>query len=205
MDLMNWLGRLEEKIGAKEAKQIHARWLNTLSLMENCGAKLIAASEHSTLVSNEVLRHAAEEFRHAYQFRVMANRIACQPITSYDTTQILGGLLSHHYLFKLNVSICRWLRYEVGLEMASVKEAAYLLVTIAIERRAMHLYEAYEEFVCDAEWGISLKGILREEITHLNEIEQLLKKQSVFNGLEEKACCFERELFEGWCRLIFAG
>ena len=47
----------------------HAKWLNTLSFLENCGARKIAACEHPTLVKEEMLKHAAEEFRHAHHLK----------------------------------------------------------------------------------------------------------------------------------------
>jgi len=45
----------------------HARWLNTLSMMENTGAKKIKKCEHSILATEMILKHAAEEARHAYK------------------------------------------------------------------------------------------------------------------------------------------
>ena len=32
------------------SNELHAKWLNTLSYLENCGARKIAACEHPTLV-----------------------------------------------------------------------------------------------------------------------------------------------------------
>lgn len=40
---------------------LHAQWLNTLSYLENCGARLMAGCEHPTLV-RKMFKHAAEEF-----------------------------------------------------------------------------------------------------------------------------------------------
>ena len=48
---------------------LHAKWLNTLSFLENCGARKIAMCEHKTLVKEEMLKHAAEEFRHAHDLK----------------------------------------------------------------------------------------------------------------------------------------
>ena len=45
---------------------LHAKWLNTLSLMENTGARKISAGEHPLDVTLIVLKHAAEEARHAF-------------------------------------------------------------------------------------------------------------------------------------------
>ena len=47
----------------------HAKWLNTLSFMENAGARKISASEDKKNVSLIILKHAAEEHRHAYYLK----------------------------------------------------------------------------------------------------------------------------------------
>jgi hypothetical protein len=49
--------------------ELHARWLNTLSLMENTGARKISASEDPTTVTYIILKHAAEEHRHAFYLK----------------------------------------------------------------------------------------------------------------------------------------
>ncbi len=49
--------------------QLHARWLNTLSLMENTGARKISASEDPVTVTYIILKHAAEEHRHAFYLK----------------------------------------------------------------------------------------------------------------------------------------
>ena len=48
---------------------LHSKWLNTLSYMENAGAKKISASEHKEEVTLLILKHAAEEHRHAYYLK----------------------------------------------------------------------------------------------------------------------------------------
>jgi hypothetical protein len=54
---------------------LHGLWLNTLSYLENCGARKIASCEHPTAVKEEMLKHAAEEFRHAFYLKTQLNRI----------------------------------------------------------------------------------------------------------------------------------
>ena len=43
--------------------KLHAKWLNTLSMMENAGAKKIKKCEHPILATEMILKHAAEEAR----------------------------------------------------------------------------------------------------------------------------------------------
>jgi bacterioferritin (cytochrome b1) len=49
--------------------EIHAKWLNTLSFMENAGARKISACEDPVTVDLIQLKHAAEEHRHAYYLK----------------------------------------------------------------------------------------------------------------------------------------
>ena len=62
---------------------MHAKWINTLSYLENCGARKIAACENPTLVKEEVLKHAAEEFRHAHYLKRQIARITAEPYPTY--------------------------------------------------------------------------------------------------------------------------
>lgn len=69
----------------------HAKWLNTLSFLENCGARKIAACEHPILVQEEMLKHAAEEFRHALHLKRQIYRLGLQPPVNYALSNVLGG------------------------------------------------------------------------------------------------------------------
>ena len=48
---------------------LHCKWINTLSYMENCGARKISACEQPQTVQLMQLKHAAEEHRHAYYLK----------------------------------------------------------------------------------------------------------------------------------------
>ena len=67
--MMSFSQRLSQLLDAIiPSPDLHAAWLNTLSYLENSGARLIAACEHPTGVKEEMLKHAAEEFRHEGEF-----------------------------------------------------------------------------------------------------------------------------------------
>ena len=53
----------------------HARWLNTVALLEYTGARKMLKSQASARMSEMILRHAAEESRHAHFFKRAALRI----------------------------------------------------------------------------------------------------------------------------------
>jgi bacterioferritin (cytochrome b1) len=62
---------------------LHARWLNTLSLMENTGARKISASEDPLTVTYLILKHAAEEHRHAFYLKKQIEKIGKDVCPNY--------------------------------------------------------------------------------------------------------------------------
>src|ERR1700758_2678612 len=78
--------------------ELHVKWLNTLSFLENCGARKIAVCEHPTLVKEEMLKHAAEEFRHAHHLKRQIDKINSFSLCDYSPHHILGGYQTLHYL-----------------------------------------------------------------------------------------------------------
>src|SRR6188508_2692811 len=87
--------------------QLHAKWLNTLSYLENCGARKIAKCEHPTKVREEILKHAAEEFRHAHYLKQQIAKVAEKPVEDYSLPTLLGGYRTLHYLTALDSIVCR--------------------------------------------------------------------------------------------------
>jgi hypothetical protein len=146
----------------------HAKFLNTLSYLENCGARKIAACEHPTLVKEEVLKHAAEEFRHAHHLKKQLSRIG-HSLANYSPCSLLGGAASLNYLKLLDLKTCRYLK-GLGLTLSAIKEMAYLLVTYAIELRASELYALYDARLKNAKSKVVVSSILLEEKDHLQEM-----------------------------------
>ncbi len=177
--------------------EIHAKWLNTLSYLENCGARKIAACEHPTLVKEEMLKHAAEEFRHAHHLKRQIEKVSLKPIDTYSPALILGGRATLHYLSVLDLKTSRYLK-TLGHPKNAIKEASYLLVTYAIELRAYELYHIYDDVLKNAESKVTVKSILLEEKEHLNEmIEGLHQLPSGFI-YADRVCAFEGELCRQW-------
>lgn len=181
--------------------QIHAKWLNTLSYLENAGARQIAKCEHPTLVKTEMLKHAAEEFRHAYYLKRQMAKLDVPFPEDYSLTSILGGTKTWHYLKTLDTSICRYL-LDIGCTKENVKEAAYLLTTYAIEKRASELYPLYENHLRELDCNITVKSILLEEKGHLHEMEEALSQFP--NGLinASRACKIESAICIEWIHQI---
>lgn len=183
------------------SNELHAKWLNTLSYLENCGARKIAACEHPTLVKEEMLKHAAEEFRHAHYLKRQIQKLSSDPMPTYSLSHILGGMESLHYLSRLDLQTSRYLK-TLEFSNQAIKEVAYLLVTYAIELRAEALYPIYDTTLRKAGSHIAVKSILLEEKEHLNEMREGLKTFSEGFVHAEKVCAFEENLYKKWIHSI---
>ena len=162
----------------KDKKQ-HIRWLNTLSYLENCGARKIAKAEHPTLVPKEMLKHAAEEFRHAHHLKEQIKKLTPTPPADYH--DLLGGPVTRRYLDKLEIGVMRLTRNKL-----------YPLVTYAIEKRAAKLYPIYQRVLKKLGSNITVMSIIKEEEGHLEEMERELGDCP----LREEVCAVEEKLFK---------
>lgn len=176
---------------------LHAKWLNTLSFLENCGARKIAACEHPTLVKEEMLKHAAEEFRHAHYLKRQIERVSLKPMDTYSLSFMLGGAATLHYLTSLDLKASRYLK-GLGFSKQATKEAAYLLVTYAIELRAEELYPIYDTVLRRAGSRVTVKSIVLEEKEHLDEMKEGLKQRLSGFAHAEHVCAIESNLCRNW-------
>lgn len=169
----------------------HALFLNTLSYLENQGARKIAAAEDAFLVREEMLKHAAEEFRHAYYLKKQIAKIAaCIPI-DYSRNNILGWPITSHYLQALDGSVSRYLKREFRGDAKLFKKASYYLVTAAIELRASELYPLYQNMLKNARCPVNVQSILLEEEGHLNDMNRAL--ESIPDGKDHLKAVSELE------------
>src|SRR5665213_3017775 len=106
--------------------ELHARWLNTLSMMENTGARKISASEDGTGVTTMILKHAAEEARHAYYLKKQIAKLGFSgKFDNYRNDSLLSPIESVQYLHRLDVDVCRYLKNDLGLEGRRLVFSAY--------------------------------------------------------------------------------
>ena len=177
----------------------HARWLNTLSFMENAGARKISASEHKTDVTLIVLKHAAEEHRHAFYLKKQITKLGQNLCPTYSNDSLLTPRESRYYLNTLDIRVCKYLKSTLGLSGFQLKFAAYLLVTYAIEVRADALYPIYQEVLDEFGSKINVKSIIAEEEGHLEEmIYQLQIFSKCWQLYADQAIAFEQTLFNEW-------
>lgn len=184
--------------------ELHVKWLNTLSYLENCGARKIAGCEHPILVREEMLKHASEEFRHAHHLKKQIARISSDTPQSYAKNEILGGAATFHYLNALDVQASRYLKGQ-GLAARHMKEAAYLLVTYAIELRAAELYPVYDRILRETSSPVTVKSILLEEKEHLAEMTAGLKTLPDGVMHAEQICKIEGDLCRKWLQAVIDG
>src|SRR6201996_3717334 len=185
--------------------QLHARWLNTLSLMENTGARKISASEDSETVTYIILKHAAEEHRHAFYLKKQIEKTKDNSCPTYAGDYLVAPKSSKYYLNQLDVDVCRYLKKELGLAGKELRFAAYLLVTYAIEVRADELYPVYQEELDKAASKVNVKSIILEEEGHLEEMINQLKSFSPdWEFHADKAVEMETRLFAQWIRQLSA-
>lgn len=178
---------------------LHARWLNTLSYMENAGAKKISASEHKEQVNLIILKHAAEEHRHAYYLKKQLDKLDGNLCKTYTNDELLTPSHTKFYLNALDVAVCRYLKQHFNLSGYELKFAAYLFVTYAIEVRADELYPVYQEVLTKAKSKVNVKSIILEEEGHL---EEMLHQLKTFSPDWEKHAAqvirIEAEMFNSW-------
>ncbi len=181
----------------------HARWLNTLSLMENTGARKISASEHKTDVTLIILKHAAEEHRHAYYLKKQITKLSTDACPTYADQYLLADSDSRYYLNMLDVFVCKYLKNTLNLSGNDLKFAAYLLVTYAIEVRADELYPVYQDVLDRTGSKVNVKSIILEEEGHLEEMLVQLKNFSADWQIHaKKAVEFESSLFDQWVKAL---
>ena len=178
---------------------LHAKWLNTLSYMENAGAKKISASEHKENVSLIILKHAAEEHRHAYYLKKQLDKLGGNLCSTYTNAELLTPNQTKFYLNALDVAVCRYLKQEFNLSGYELKFAAYLFVTYAIEVRADELYPIYQDVLTAAGSKVNVKSIILEEEGHLEEmLNQLRTFSPDWEKHAEVVIKIEQEMFSDW-------
>lgn len=181
--------------------RVHGLWLNTLSYLENCGARKIASCEHPSQVKEEMLKHAAEEFRHAFYLKKQLARLD-QHYEDYRRSFLLGGWAAYHYLNALDLYVSQYL-HHLRLDYSIIKQLSYYLVTYAIELRAGELYPIYQTALKGFCSKVQVQSIILEEKDHLQEMENALRRTEDASIYVERVCKIEAGLFERWIGCCF--
>jgi rubrerythrin len=182
---------------------LHAKWLNTLSFMENAGARKISASEHKEEVTLLILKHAAEEHRHAYYLKKQLAKLTEDSCLTYSSAELLTPNHTRFYLNILDVKVCKYLKEHFNLSGSDLKFAAYLFVTYAIEVRADELYPVYQEILTAKGSKVTVKSIILEEEGHLEEmLNQLRAFSPDWEKHADEIVKIEAALFASWTKAL---
>jgi hypothetical protein len=146
---------------------LHVRFLNTLSLLEHIGSRKIMNSRPADGLSGDVMRHLAEETRHAYFFKRAAENLARRPL-GYGVAETMAGAAARAYIGRLDASVTRECNEFAGSTLP------YLYMSLVVELRAVWFYRLYRD-VLDAQGiGIALRSVLAEEELHLGAMFERL-------------------------------
>jgi hypothetical protein len=182
---------------------LHSKWLNSLSMMENTGARKISKYEDPVHTNIIVLKHAAEEARHAYYLKKQISKLVKDGCPDYSYPYLIAPVESYHYLQQLDVQACRYIKSKLKLEGRALKHGAYLLVTYAIEVRADMLYGIYQDALTLHKSKVNVKSIIAEEEGHLEEMQRMLEVfHPQWQQLAGDMCEVENKLFKTWIDAI---
>lgn len=143
----------------------HARFMNMLSMLEHMGSRKIMVSQMSrqSTLSEDTLKHLAEEARHAYFFKRQAERAAGKALDGWVDDNTTARIPALMYFGRLDAGISK----EVDAD------TAYGWVSLVIELRACWLYRIYQEALEASDYKLSLKSLIAEEDGHLEEMFEM--------------------------------
>ena len=167
---------------------LHARFLNTLSLLEHIGSRKIMLARGAAPDTGK-LQHLAEETRHAFFFKRAAEKLARQPL-DYSESRTLAGAAARSYIGRLDARVTAAMQGGNGF-------LPYVYMSFIIENRAIWAYRIYHRVLTDEGCAISLKPVLAEEKLHLKSMLDHIESHDVRARQRiAEFCAFEHLCFE---------
>lgn len=152
-------------VAVLEDQEREWRLLNTLSFLEHIGSrKIFQSHSHVASVCGSVLKHLAEETRHAALLKRAAESIAGHSL-GFSPQELLGHRYARSYFDRLDAVITR----DVG------QSNAYSSMSYVIEVRALWFYALYQELLAASGRRLNLKGLVTEERRHLDEMAKTIR------------------------------
>jgi hypothetical protein len=148
--------------------RLHARLINTLSLLEHTGSHKIMSTQHGPCIERSTLKHVAEEAHHAFFMKRQAEKVAGRAL-AYSSEELLAPAAARMYFQRLEAGVVR----RLGSERRS--RSAYLYMSMIVEFRALWFYRLYQQTLTRARHTLSLKRIIGEERGHLAEMADRLE------------------------------
>lgn len=160
---------------------LHARLLNTLSMLEHLGSHKIMATQHSAAIDEATLRHVAEEAHHAFFMKRQAQKASGRPL-EYVEQDLLAPASARMYFQRLEAEMARTLGKEGNFR------APYLYMSMIVEFRALWFYSLYQRILEQVRHTLSLKRVIGEEKNHLREMADRLDSEGELS--DERAAAF---------------
>src|ERR1700742_1273833 len=88
----------------------HARFMNMLSMLEHMGSRKIMVSQMNETLTEDTLKHIAEEARHAYFFKRQAERAAKKSLDGYTDENTFCRIPAAMYFGRLDAGISKVVR-----------------------------------------------------------------------------------------------
>ena len=167
-----------------------ARWLNTMSFLEYVGFRKIVKCQDAREMTADMLRHAAEESRHALLMKRLAIKAGGSNFKGYERETLLCGDEAEAYFQNVDRETAEL------LGPAAKTIDVYLAVTWLIEVRALAVYAAYDRGCRQRGLVSGVEGLIAEETRHLAEAERALESvaptwlrvKTKLIEMEERAC-----------------
>jgi hypothetical protein len=167
----------------------HARFMNTLSMLEHMGSHKIMATQHGLGIDQPTLKHLAEETRHAFFFKRHANREAGRTL-EYSVADMIAPLAARRYFQRLEAEMIRAFPADIH------PRATYLTMSMVVEFRAVWGYRLYQAALINAHSMVSLKSLLAEEAGHLTDMAERLSRLGELEiGRLRQFCGIETKLY----------
>ncbi len=173
-----------------EEPEAHSKFMNMLSMLEHMGSRKIMVSQMNRQhdLTEDTLKHLAEEARHAYFFKRQAERIAKRPLDGYREENTMCRVPALMYFGRLDAGIAK----QVLQGKEDTENQVYPWVSMIIELRACWLYHIYHEVLEQSSVTLSLKSLLAEEDQHLAEMFEMVGENT---DLLTQLSAYETELF----------
>jgi hypothetical protein len=152
-----------------ESPALHARFLNSLSLLEYIGVRKMLKARRAEEMDLAGLQHVLEEAVHSTRLKKFAHKVAPSAVSveGFGPEHTLAGEAAEDYFQAVDRAAATALGGADG-------EACYALTSAAIEIRARCLYPAYQTILSATGSVVSVASILADEEQHLAEMTALL-------------------------------
>lgn len=157
-------------------------------------------SRSTDQMSWDILLHTSEEIRHSIFFKRQAMLLGGNHFQSFAEDVLLCSDSLKKYFYEIDILTVDSIK---KISSPTLQEAAYLLVTWLVERRALSIYATYEDILKSDNHTFSLSGILKEEKFHLQELGAQAEQILLDHGFNPKHVAdIEKNQFEFlWARI----